>query len=366
MTRINLPPSPSILVITLRRLGDVLLTTPLIRSLRRAWPDAKIDALVFGDTVGILEGNPDIDQIVAMPVRPTSTQSLTLAARLWWRYDLAISTQRGDRPTFFAAIAGRRCVAPVESTFKGRIKRLVLHRVAAEANGVHRVEEMLRIAKALGIARAPEVVCPRAQSESAPAGDYAVIHASPMFRYKQWIKSGWRELAASLARRGLSVIATGSSAEIERSYLDDVWRDTAARRVDGKLSWPQLTALLSQARIYIGPDTSVTHLAAASGCPTVAIYGPTDPRLWGPWPEGGLDAAWDAAGNIQRRNNVWLVQNPLPCMPCQLEGCERGLGSYSTCLDELGLQQIIAAVDQALGAFAELTTHQFPRSGSFC
>jgi len=42
------------------------------------------------------------------------------------------------------------------------------------------------------------------------------------------------------------------------------------------------------ARLYVGPDTSVTHLAAASGCPTIALFGPTDPRLWGPWPEHGL------------------------------------------------------------------------------
>ena len=121
------------------------------------------------------------------------------------------------------------------------------------------------------------------------------------------------------------------------------------RRVDGQLDWPQLSALLSKARVYIGPDTSVTHLAAASGCPTVAIYGPTDPRLWGPWPVGGLDASWAASGAIQRQGNVWLVQNPLPCVPCQLEGCERRLDSYSTCLDELPPRQVVEAAEQALG-----------------
>ena len=57
---IALPARPRILVVALRRLGDVLLTTPLIRSLKRAWPDATIDVLVFGGTEGILAGNPDI------------------------------------------------------------------------------------------------------------------------------------------------------------------------------------------------------------------------------------------------------------------------------------------------------------------
>ena len=107
MSRIELPARPRILVVALRRLGDVLLTTPLIRSLRRAWPDATIDALVFADTAGILAGNPDLNGVVAMPPRPTALQSLALAARLWRQYDLAISTQCGDRPTFFAFVAGR-------------------------------------------------------------------------------------------------------------------------------------------------------------------------------------------------------------------------------------------------------------------
>ena len=64
---------------------------------------------------------------------------------------------------------------------------------------------------------------------------------------------------------------------------------------------------------------------------------------------GGLDTMWQPAGTVQQRGNVWLVQNPLPCLPCQLEGCERRLQSYSCCLDELSPQQVIAAVEEALG-----------------
>ena len=353
MNRIGLAERPRILVVTLRRLGDVLLTTPLIRSVRRAWPDAVIDALVFAGTDGILEGNPDLDGVVTMPARPTAAQSLALAGRLWRKYDLAISTQCGDRPMFFADIAGRIRVAPVESTFNGRIKRAFLHRSVPYVTGVHRVEEILRLADALGIARVPDLVPPRPDNSGGDAaGPYAVIHAAPMFRYKQWTAGGWRALAAALTDRGLSVIASGGPDATERRYLDDVWSDASVpvRRVDGQLNWRQLADLLGKSRVFIGPDTSVTHLAASSGCPTVALYGPTDPRLWGPWPVGGTAKDWQAAGNIQRRGNVWLVQNPLPCAPCQLEGCERRLGSYSACLDELPPAQVIAAVDQALAA----------------
>jgi heptosyltransferase-3 len=351
VSRPELPARPRILVVALRRLGDVLLTTPLIRSLRRAWPDANLDVLVFADTAGILEGNPDVDRVVAMPVRPSLAQSLALAARLFRRYHLAVSTQSGDRPTFFALLAGRDHAGPVWPA--ERTKRALLGRCVAAGEGAHRVEEMLRLADALGIARVAEVVAPvgaLAPSHVVP-GPYAVIHAAPKFRYKQWTRDGWRALAQALAQRGLAVAATGGPGD--RAYLDDVWHDLPdVRRLDGLLRWPEIAALIAGAQLYVGPDTSVTHLAAASGCPTVALYGPTDPRLWGPWPAQGLSAPWAAAGTIQQRRNVWLVQNPLPCLPCQQEGCDRHRMSRAQCLDELLPAQVLAAVDRALATQA--------------
>ena len=347
MTRLDLPARPRILVVALRRLGDVLLTTPLIRSLRRAWPDATIDVLVFADTVGILAGNPDVDAVIAMPARPTTAESLALAARLWNRYALAISTQPGDRPTFFAYAAGRTRVAPVERRLSGFIKRLGLQRSIPVASGTHRVADVLRLAGALGIEPVAELVAPQGGQGVAADGPYAVIHAAPMFRYKRWTDDGWRALATALAGRGLAVVATGGPADAERRYLDQVWSGIEVRRADGR-SWPELAALLAGARVYVGPDTSVTHLAAACGCPTVALYGPTDPRLWAPWPVGGLAVPWAATGTIQRRGNVWLVQNALPCTPCQKEGCARHLESHSQCLDELSVAQVLRAVDAAL------------------
>jgi heptosyltransferase III len=345
-----LPPQPRILVVALRRLGDVLFTTPLIASLRRTWPAARIEALVFADTVGMLAGNPDLDRVVAMPTRGTAA-SVALALRLFKRYDLAVSTQSGDRPTFFALLAGRRHVGPIDAGRRGELRRRVLTRAVPIRPGLHRLEEMLRLADAIGVARVPRLVCPQgAGPRRVAAGDYAVIHAAPNFTYKRWTREGWRAVAANLAARGLAVLATGGPSPAERAFLDDVWDGTAVKRIDGALTWPELAALLAQARIYVGPDTSMTHLAAASGCPTISLYGPTDPRLWGPVPAAGLERMWEAAGTVQRRGNVWLVQNPLPCLPCQNEGCERHLTSFSRCLDELTSAQVLRTVDEALPA----------------
>lgn len=342
-----------ILVVALRRLGDVLLTTPLIRSLKRAYPDAAIDALVFKGTEGILAGNPDIAAVIAMPARPTVAETFAFARKLWRRYDLSFSTQSGDRPTLFAWAAGRRSFGFVEGDSVGsRVKRFALSDPVEVVRGTHRVTEMLRLLDAAGVPPVAEVVAPRGVERAGEAPDrpYAVIHAVPMFRYKRWTDQGWRELAAALGARGFAVVATGGPGEAERRYLDGVWGTTEVQRLDGVLSWPELTALIGGAAAYVGPDTSVTHLAAATGAPTVALYGPTDPRLWGPWPAGGLDSPWAASGTIQNRRNVWLVQNPQPCLPCQLEGCERHIESYSRCMDELSARQVLTAVDLALRA----------------
>jgi heptosyltransferase III len=349
MTPLALPNNPRVLVVALRRLGDVLLTTPLMRSIKRAFPAASIEALVFAGTEGILAGNPDLAEVIAIPRRPCAGETLALLRRLARRYDVALSTQSGDRPTALAWVAGRQSAGLIEADgLSATVKRLALSRSYIADRQQHRVRDVLRLTELLGIPAVPEIVCPAGavRSNLIPAQPYAVVHAAPMFTYKRWTMDGWRALATALRQRGLAVVTSG--AKSDRAYLDEVWRDCEVTRLDGRLDWPELAATIAAAQAYVGPDTAITHLAAATGTPTVALYGPTDPRLWGPWPVGGLDRPWTAAGTIQQRGNVWLVQNPLPCLPCQREGCEDHLDSFSQCLDELTATQVISAVDQAL------------------
>ena len=355
----GLPEPAQILVITLRRLGDVLLTTPLIRTVRRGFPHARLDVLVFRGGERILAGNPDIDDVVVMSERPSAAETWALIRRLLRRYDLVISTQTGDRPTFFALIAGRCRVGLVPPPCETGAwwKRLVYQAPITPTSGSHRMAHLQQLADALHLPFVPEIVCPQG-SQAAPVGlhgPYAVLHANPAYRYKRWTDQGWQTLAGELAKRGLTVAVTGGPDAAERAYLDALWgADPAVVRLDGKLDWPQLAGVLAGAAVYVGVDTSMTHLAAGAGCPTIALYGPTSPRLIGPWPVGGLSRAWDPAGTIQRRGNVWVVQNPLPCLPCEKLGCDGHLDSRSQCLDELSVRQVLAAVDQALGRRCEV------------
>jgi heptosyltransferase-3 len=112
----------------------------------------------------------------------------------------------------------------------------------------------------------------------------------------------------------------------------------------GRLSLSQSACLLSRARLYVGPDTVMTHIAAAVGAPSVALFGPSNPVKWGPWPQG-----YAQAQNPYRRRGtqsvgrVTLLQGPGECVPCMEEGCERNIRSLSACLQNLGSQEVIAA-----------------------
>lgn len=355
---VQLPARRRILVITLRRLGDVLLTTPLVRSLRRAFPDATLDMLVFKGSEGILQGNPDIDTVLTSAERPSFGETVGLIGKLWRRYDLVVSTQTGDRPTFYALLAGSRRIGLVPRPGQRGAwwKQRAYHVAVQDAPDIHRIELLNRVVTALRLEPWPDLVCPQGVETAAvaPAGRYAVLHPTPMYRYKRWNTQGWRDLARALAERGLTVVSTQGPDPAEAAYVDSVWAadETLVIRERGRLNWAGLAALMRGAAVYVGPDTSMTHLAAGCGCPTVALFGATRPRLIAPLPRGGLTEPWADRGTVQRRGNAWVVQNPLPCLPCDKLGCDGHLDSRAQCLDELTARQVLVAVDQALAGGA--------------
>jgi heptosyltransferase-3 len=364
----NTPPR-SILVVVTRRIGDVLLATPVIRSLRLHWPEAAIDALVFAGTDGVLAANPDLRQILTIAERPAARAHLKLAAHLWRRYDLAISLVPSDRPTCYAWLAGRTSIGLVVDTAKHRWKQWLLDQwVAYDNSNTHTVNLYLRTLPALGVAETREIVASWNERDATNAhnalrtanvvGDFAVMHPSPKFNYKTWTAEGWRETGDWLAAQGLRLVLTGGPSESEREYVAEIARLLpAAIDLSGKLSLAETACVLSAARIYIGPDTSVTHLAAALGTPVVALFGPTDPVKWGPWPAGHASGenTWRRYGS-QRAGNVALVQGGGMCVPCMLEGCGRNIASVSDCLLRLPASRVIAAATFLLNDHSMLPT----------
>lgn len=351
----------SVLVVITRRIGDTLLATPLMRSFRRAWPGARIDALVFRGTEAVLAHNPDLTRVLTIPERPGFAEHAALHATLLRRYDLAVSLLTGDRPTLYAWVAGRFRAGLQAADRGARWKRRLLDRsIPFDGAGTHVVRMHLAVADALEVPAVPEVVvswgdddarqveaiCRRDGGEA-----FAVMHPGAKFNYKMWHIDGWTGLGQHLAQSGLRVYVSGSADDREVAYAEAIVRRVGDRACNlaGSLSLGALGRLLSRAAVYIGPDTSVTHMSAALGVPTVALFGPSDPVRWGPWPKGHAASAnpWCRVGT-QQQGNVTLIQGAPACTPCLLEGCERHVASYSDCLQELPLRTVLAAVERAL------------------
>lgn len=348
-----------VLLVATRRIGDVLLVTPLLRSMRRAWPQAALDVLVYAGTERVLEGNPDCSGILTVRERPGLAEHLRLLRRIWRRYDLAVASQPSDRSHLYAYCAGRRRVGVVpdmraSSTWKRA--SCFAYEILDDVN-THTVVQNLRLADRLGIARCYEVVPPA--SGAAPAaldGPYAVLHPVPKFEYKRWTQQGWVRLIEWLRSQGLRVVLTSGPDEAERAYCAALAGVRGVTNLGGQLTFAALADLLRHARLYAGPDTSVTHLAAACGIPTLALYGPSNPVKWAPWPAGCTDepSPWRMLGRPwQRRHNVLLLQGVQPadlgsCLPCRLEGCERHVASKSRCLTELPPDPVIRAAAELL------------------
>ena len=351
-----------ILLVATRRIGDVLLITPLVRSLRQAWPDAAIDALVFEHTQGFLLHNADLRRVITVPARPGLMQHAALLARLARSYDLALSTLTSDRAVLYTWVAGRRRVALLDPAAKHAWKqRLMSHWVSFDDRDTHTVLMNLRLADALGIRRDYRVVPGwDRDDEHALAGRlpfdsnaerYAVLHPYPKYPYKMWRGAGWAELAQWLSAREIRCVLTGSADADELAYVEAIRQRLPASAVSvaGKLTLAQSALLISRARLYVGPDTALTHAAAAVGTPTVALYGPSNPVKWGPWP---CDYAQDSnpyqLRGSQRVGNVFLLQGEGDCVPCMEEGCDRHVASYSRCLQNMSAARVIAAVEAVL------------------
>ena len=358
---LTLPAAPgSVLVVITRRIGDVLLATPVIRSLKRAWPAAKLDVLVFAGTQGFIASNPDVNRVITITERPRLAEHLALAASIVRRYDLALSLVPGDRPTLYAYLAGRKRAGLLVNSRKDSWKRRLLDAwVPFDNDATHTVRMHLALLDAIGVPQVADVrpswtAADEAQVRAAP-GDlatrrYAVIHPYPKFRYKMWTHDGWGELARWLQQRGYTVVLTGGPEAAEREYVAAVGaRAPGAIDLSGKLSLGAVAYVVSRADVFVGPDTAITHAAAALGVPTVALFGPSNPVKWGPWP-AGQDAGinpWQMVGS-QAHGNVRLVQGAGPCVPCRNEGCDKHLESDSRCLTTMTAQTVIAAVEDAL------------------
>lgn len=353
---LNIQPK-RILVITWRYLGDTLLVTPLIRSLKRAYPGAIIDVLLPAGNAGMLEGNPDISSLIKVSLKPGLFELLSLIKAHYKGYDLAISTQASDRPTLLAALAGKISMGFILENKKKAWwgERMLTRTLIFSENHQHAVLENLRFCSLLNINPDYTVQPPIGNQllKMPVEAPYAVLHVMPQWRFKQWHETGWLQVMRFLSERGYNIVLTGSSNPEEQSTLTNLQQQSGLPILNlaGQLSLADLTQLINNAELFIGPDTGITHLAAATGTLTIALFGPTDPARWAPWPSGYTnDTPPFSSRGSKRVANVCLIQghSDRNCIPCQEEGCDRHRNSQSDCLDRLSANDVIEVISTTL------------------
>ncbi len=351
----------SILIIATRQIGDVLLTTPLIRTIRKGYPNAKLDILVYKNTEGILEGNPDLDSIITISEHPNKKEYFSLLKKIFRKYDLTVSVQGGDRPTIYSLFAGnkKRLAILHSDRTQERWKQWLLDEwILLDNIKTHTVIQNLKLADCLELEWQSKVVPPEPDQtvfdtfiSDLPLlpgrNHFVVLHPFPRFRYKDWHFEGWVEVIRYLLTTDQKILLSGGPGHEESDFcqrLVSVSDSENVISIAGKTSLAILAKLMTQAKAYVGPDTAVTHLAAASGIRTIVLLGPTNPMKWGAWPvDCNLEegSPWIKKQDRQNNGNVILLQGLGDCVPCFEEGCDRHKESLSQCLQTMPAQRII-------------------------
>lgn len=367
---------PRILVVKLAGLGDLLLATPMLRALRRRYPDARLDLLTTQEAATLLDDSPLLDHLyildkyafdkpAALARRPAALAGLApLALGLRaTRYDVAIVghhlTLPAGRLKYRALLAAIRPALSVG--LDNGYGRFFTLRVRDEGFGaLHEAEYALALAAALDApapaedrglrvadlgwpAPTPAPLCPGEAPRiaiHAGGGGYSVARRWPAERYV--------ELASALrADYGATFTLLGGPEEraLREGILDALGRPVWAAALSDEVTPRRLIETLGASHLFIGNDSLPMHLAAAVGIPLIAIFGPSNARAWGPYAPHAPERA------------IVIRRDDLPCSPCIYRG--HSLGTPEGCPPRPCLTAL--PIDPALVAARRLLRHSTAR-----
>lgn len=386
-----------ILVLRLERMGDLIMTLGAFAALRRYAPQAEIDLVVGSWNEPLARAIPGIDRIETMDAGwlargagGRGLGALARQARRWRarRYDLAVNFEGDIRSNVLLRLSAARRRAgfltggggdlltdavvfdPREhvSTNAERLVARVFEKSATDEAGgschglggasspmrtdgaTHRlaIPDGARVRAAALLADTPALADP---TGSRAAGCPLVgIHPSGGRAIKAWHPDRFAEVANALMRETRArIVLTGT--EDERGLVDRVKGQLTGDVIDlaGRLDPLALAAVLQQLNLFICSDSGPMHLAAAVGTPLVAIFGPSDPRRWGPSPQTG-PALRTTHQQPTMNDASRVIRIDLPCSPCNRirQPPARCVGHVPDCLDGIGVERVVAAARELL------------------
>jgi heptosyltransferase-2 len=330
-----MPAALRILVVRFSSLGDVLLTTPLIRALRARHPDATLAALTSRACAPLFAGNPRLDEVLALE----PGESLpALARRLRRRRFTHLLDLHGSLRSrvLRLLVPGRwRGFDPR----RGPRRELIRHKRDIYPDRLPVAERYFEAARDLGVEPdgkpAEFFASPRALAAvdewlgGADTGRGLVALApGAAHPTKRWPLAHWERLAASLARQGWLVAVLGGP---EDAVAADVVARAAGERgrnAAGRFDLQGAGALLARARVAVAGDTGLMHLATAVGAPVVALFGPTVEQF----------------GFFPYRARAVVLERDLPCRPCSSKGGRACPLGHHRCLAEIVPDQVLPRV----------------------
>lgn len=281
-----------ILLVQLKRIGDLILTTPAIHCLREAFPQARLTLIADSSCSGLLPG-VDVDECFVHDKNGGNSwifQKLP-AMRPEWCLDFSGT----DRAAFFCLLSRAKHRVNFQR-FRGKFLRRFLYTdfVDSSVRDRHTADHYTDLLRPLGITREnvpldlrlpPDAVTRSLLAAHGVVSPYAVIHAGTARPEKYWLPERWAAVADALQEKhGLQPVFTGSLATEEKAHLAAIRSAMKNPSVDlsGATELSGLAGVIAGARIFCGVDTAAMHLADAVRTPTVALFGPTNPYQWRP------------------------------------------------------------------------------------
>jgi len=281
----------------------MLLTTPVISTLKQNYPEARVDVLLYEDTMPILSENPEIHTLYGIKNKKASagekvSNFLHLIKVLRKnKYDLIVNL--ADQ--WMVAILVRLLNVPVKLSQSFRHRQSAFWKdsftLLAPLEGGNVVESNLSVLAPLRpktlVARTTMSYPAAAQArvrgllDDAGVGQrYVVIQPTARQIFKCWNNEKFSEVIDALHERGLQVVLTSGPGADDLACVNAIaggCRRAPVTALAGKLTFPELGALIAGARLFIGVDSAPAHIAAAVDTPLVSLFGATDHRFWRPW-----------------------------------------------------------------------------------
>jgi heptosyltransferase-3 len=360
----------SILIVNIRLIGDVVLSTSLLEVLKSAYPGAGIDFLVNRGTGEFLEKDPRVRRVYYSEKWSSHGRSYsnTYLADIFRKYDIAICMNASDRGILAAIAAGTRTrigFYEPRNRFGAYWRKLFLSHALLYQEDVHVITRSRDILEALKLeadrlavrifwddADADTVVSALRQNEIEEG--YFVVHPFARWRYKYWDVSRFAEISDMVARKyNLRPVWTSSpdKEEVELLHATAQGCSVSPVLIPGTFSLNQMACLIRSASLYIGLDTAISHIAAASGIPVVALYGPTEMWRWHPWNNDASPGSRLPAGTrgTFREGSIVALQAACEHYPCIRPACYRD-GIENPCLMALSVEDVFREIFVLMGA----------------